>query len=68
MRGRQAITLDCWHSLMIAACFPFRLHQIRENVAYQRQVAAAFRFQPHEHAFVQTHKGQVADRSDAGCL
>lgn len=54
--------------LMIAACFLFRLHQIRENVVYQRQVAAAFRFQPNEHPFIQAHKRQAADRSDAGCL
>jgi len=38
---RQTVKVDRWPSLMIAACLQLRLHQIRENVVNESQVAAA---------------------------
>ncbi len=56
--------VDGCHSLMIAACLPLRLHQIRENIVNQRQMAAALRFQPDNHVFIQTNADCPLPRSD----
>jgi len=61
---RQTVKVDRWRSLMIAARLQLRLHKIRENIVNQRQMAAALRFQPDKHVFIQAHADCLLRESD----
>jgi len=56
--------MDRGDPLTVATCPLLRLHHIGQNVVNQRQVTPALRFQPVQHALIQTHADRFFPRPD----